>query len=228
MTGRFQRLLASLTVLATAWAGAPARAGTAPTPPVRPPATATPATQTPYYYSTYTTYGSNITWSTCGRSTTSSGCYGSGSIGPFSRACAVVGAGSRLAVVDAGPVGSTQSTLSIYARVESDAPSLTLLKTITLPIAATAKASCHAGLAGNFLYFGTNQSPTYYKIDLTTYGMFSGGICGGATSAISVSDKAVAVSQSNCYAVFDLNGTMQADGGQSSDTFVAGNDAVTP
>lgn len=56
----------------------------------------------------------------------------------------------------------------------------------------------------------------------TPWAATAGSTCGGDTSAITVSDKAVVASQTNCFSAFDLNGVMQEDGGQASNTFASG------
>src|SRR5260370_7303353 len=42
-------------------------------------------------FTTYQNYGNNnITWVTCGSTKNTGGCYGSGTLGPFARVCAVM------------------------------------------------------------------------------------------------------------------------------------------
>ncbi len=140
----------------------------------------------------------------------------------------MAGASQLLVVADSAPANSTQSLLSFYTRNESATPSATLAKTLTIAIPASATATCHLGVSGNFAYFGTSASPTFYKVDLRTYAVTSGSSCGAVTSAITVSDKAVVVSQSNCYALFDNNGATQGDGGESANTFAPGAEGFAP
>lgn len=189
------------------------------------PTPATPiaaAAATPYFYSTYQRYGANILWVTCGRDTASSGCYGSGDLGPFGRPCALAGDGQNVVVADANPASPQQTLLYFYTRTESSRPTATLVKTVPVAIPASATATCQLAVRGNFAWFGTSASPTFYKVDLTTWAATAGSTCGGNTSAITVSDKAVVVSQTNCFSAFDLDGVMQEDGGQASNTFAAG------
>ncbi len=186
------------------------------------------AAPAPYYYSTYERFGANILWMTCGYNATSEGCFGSGDLGPFGRPCAVAGEPQLVVVADSVPGNSPQSLLYFYTRNESATPSATLAKTVAVAIPSSATATCHLAVNGNFAYFGTSASSTFYKIDLRTYALTSGSSCGGATSAITVSDKAVVVSQSNCYTLFDSAGTMQEDGGQSTNTFAPGAEGFAP
>ena len=180
------------------------------------------AAATPYFYSTYQRYGANILWITCGRDTNSSGCYGSGDLGPFGRPCALAGDGPNVVVADASPANPQQTLLYFYTRVESNRPTATLVRTVPVAIPASATATCHLAVRGNLAWFGTSASPTFYKVDLGTGIATAGSTCGGNTSEITVSDKAVVVSQTNCYSAFDLTGVMQEDGGQASNTVEAG------
>ncbi len=180
------------------------------------------ASATPYFYSTYQRYGANILWITCGHDAASSGCYGSGDLGPFGRPCALAGDGQNVVVADANPASPQQTLLYFYTRTESARPTATLVKTVPVAIPASATATCQLAVRGNVAWFGTSASPTFYKVDLTTWVATAGSTCGGNTSAITVSDKAVVVSQTNCFSAFDLNGVMQEDGGQASNTFAPG------
>ncbi len=114
----------------------------------------------PFSCTTYQRFGANLLWITCGHDTTSSGCCGSGDLGPFGRPCAIAGDGQNAVVAD--------------------------------------------------------------RIDLGTGSATAGSTCGGNTSAITVSDKAVVVSQTRCFSAFDLTGVMQEDGGQASNTVETG------
>ncbi len=215
----FQQAFSTLALVAAACVAAhptPAAAARAVT------GAALATTTTPYFYSTYQRYGANILWITCGHDTASSGCYGSGDLGPFGRPCALAGEGQNVVVADANPANPQQTLLYFYARVESNRPTATLVKTVPVAIPASATATCQLAVHNNIAYFGTSASPMFYKVDMTTWAATSGSTCGGNTSAITVSDKAVVVSQTNCFSLFDASGTMQEDGGQASNTFEAG------
>jgi hypothetical protein len=224
----FRRFFATLVLFASCSVAAQAATLARPALVVTPRAATGVTSTTSYFYSTYERFGANILWVTCGHDATSEGCYGSGELGPFGRPCAVAGQGQRLLVADADPANSQQTLLYVYTRNESATPLATLKKTLTLAIPASATSICHLAVAGNFAYFGTSESPTFYKVDLTTYAETPGSSCGANTSSITVSSKAVVVSQSNCFTLFDLTGTMQEDGGQSTDTFVPGSGGLNP
>jgi len=183
---------------------------------------ATVSASTSFFYSTYQRYGANILWITCGHDATSSGCYGSGDLGPFGRPCALAGDGRNVVVADASPANPQQTLLSFYKRTESARPAATLARTVAVAIPASATATCHLAVRGNLAWFGTSASPTFYKVDLTTGTATAGSTCGGNTSAVTGSDKVVVVSQTDCFSAFALSGALQEDGGQVSDTDAAG------
>lgn len=183
---------------------------------------------TEYYATTYQRFDQNLSWITCGYNATSSGCFGSGLIGPFGRLCSVAGTNTRIVVADAQPA-SGPATLSIYAQAEGPSPSVTLLRAVRLPaIPASATARCEMALLGNFIYFGTNESASFVKVNLRNYSVTTGSSCGGVTSAIRSGPDAVVVSQSGCFTSFDPNGNAQLSGGEFTDIFVPGTNGFAP
>lgn len=181
-----------------------------------------------FFYTTYERFGSNLNWFTCGYDSQSSGCYGNGSLGPFGRACSVAGSSTRVVVADSNPSkGST--TLYFYKQEESSTPSATLQKKLQLPgISASTSAACHMSILGNFLYFGTDESPTFYKVNLKTYKATPGSGCGGNTSAITAGNEFAVVSLSGCFVGFDKQGTAMISGGELTDQFVPGTNGFVP
>ena len=216
-------LMAAAVVAAT-----PAQAGGTTTKPQRVVATRPASSATSYFYTTYELASNRqaISWVTCGHDTQSEGCYGSGGLGPFVRACAVAGSSKTVVVADATANG--QSALYIYRQEESSTPSSKLLHTVTLAIPASAAAECHLATGGQYAWFGTSESSSYAKVNLKTGEATLGGICGGTTSSITGNDKVVVVSQSGCFAEFDNNGDMQGDGGEFTDEFAPGQNAFRP
>lgn len=175
-----------------------------------------------WFFTTYQSNSTSISWVTCGYDQTSSGCYGSGTLGPFTRACAVAGSSDRVYVLDAGG-SSGKSTLYVYKQDESSTPSATLLKRVRLAsIGGSGTARCSLAVLGAWVYAGHDESTSYARVHLTDYSVQSGGICGGPTTAITASNEAVVVSMSNCFELFDKQGNAFEDGGQFSDTFVPG------
>lgn len=183
---------------------------------------------TEYYATTYQRFDQTLSWVTCGYNATSSGCFGSGSLGPFGRLCSVAGTNTRIIVADAQPA-SGPARLSIYAQAEGPSPTVTLLRTVALPaIPASATARCEMAILGNFVYFGTNESASYVKVSLRNYAVTTGSTCGGVTSAIRSGPDALVVSQSGCFTSFDPSGNAQLTGGEFTDQFVPGTNGFAP
>jgi hypothetical protein len=181
-----------------------------------------------FFYTIYEQSGKSISWLTCGYDTQSSGCYGNGSLGPFGRTCSVAGSSTRVIVADSNP-SSGRTTLYFYRQEESSTPSATLQKTLELPdIPASRTARCELSLLGNYLYFGTNESPTFYQVNLKTYTIATGSGCGGNTSAITSNNDFVVVSLSGCFTGFDKQGNPMITGGEFTDTFVPGTNGFNP
>ena len=178
------------------------------------------------FYTTYVVFGTDIQWMTCGYDRQSSGCFGSGTLGPFGRVCAVAGSSKRVVVADAAAADGMTS-LSIYEQVESTSPSATLLKQIVLDIPGSTTSICHMAIGGDFLYFGTNESEHYLQVNLRDY-QLTNGICRGHTSSITASNNLVTVSVSGCFATYANNGVNQGFGGENGDEFVPGTNAYRP
>ena len=221
-------VLAASLMAATAVATTPAQAGGVTPKPQHVVATSPAAFASSYFYTTYEVSSSHqgISWVTCGHDTQSSGCYGSGSLGPFGRACAVAGSSKQVVVADA--MANGQSALYIYRQEESSSPSAKLLRTVPIAIPASATAECHLATGGQYAWFGTSENSQYAKVNLKTGEATLGGICGGTTSSITGNDKVVVVSQNGCFAEFDDNGDMQGDGGEFTDEFAPGQNAFRP
>ena len=175
-----------------------------------------------YFYTSYESASTSISWVTCGHDSSSSGCYGSGILSPFRRACAIAGTSDRVYVLDAGGRGG-KATLYVYNQQQSSSPSVTLLKRVRLnPIGGSSTSRCSLAVLGEWLYAGDDKSTSYAQVHLTDYSVQSGTTCGDATTAITASENAVAVSMLNCFEVFDDQGNGVSIGGQSADTVVPG------
>jgi len=154
----------------------------------------------------YTRYNTDIahtsvTWNVCGSLPGSSGCYGSGSLGPFGKAQAVLEGEPKtdriantvtraIYVLDiaSGP-NQNEVVLYVYTKVDtittdSDTVTVTLSKTISLPLVGGLLA--HPAMAANsqFLFIGTDQSPYAVEIDKQTFSVTQVG--GGFSPPINV------------------------------------------
>jgi hypothetical protein len=145
----------------------------------------------------------NVTWNVCGSLGGSSGCYGSGSLGPFGRVGAMMEGEPTtnphantvtraIYVLDANS-GPNQNAvvLYVYTKVDtittnSDTVTVTLSQTISLPLVGDPLSSgALPFMAANtqFLFIGTDQSPQAVELDKTTFGITQ---LGGFTPPINV------------------------------------------
>jgi len=184
---RNQFALTSLIFLLAIAAVAPAYGQNAAPPPTPPPDS-----------TLYTSYFSgsgyqNISWVVCGSTQQSSGCYSSGSLGPFGRAGALIEGNQSVQgntvtraiyVVDIGSgSGGNGVTLYVYKKTDTvtssyDTAVTTLTKTVTLPLIGGRTAICSMAANNGYLFIGTNQSPQAVRVQksnltLTQVGGFS-------------------------------------------------------
>ena len=155
-------------------------------------------------FTTYTTAPSRVDFVVCGSLPGSSGCYGSGSLGPFGRVGAMIegnpaqnarkGTVTRyIYVVDvAAGSGANQVALYVYKKVDtitqsSDTVSVALFNTLNLPLTGGAATVAYMAANPAFLYIGTNQDElavqvTKKSLALTQIGEFSGINIGAITA----------------------------------------------
>jgi hypothetical protein len=153
-------------------------------------------------FTTYQNYGNNnITWVTCGSTKNTGGCYGSGTLGPFARVCAVmegrpVTVGNTvtrsLYVLDGGSDTSSVS-LSVFKKTDtitnnSDTVSITPSKTLTLPLTGGSNALCSMAANDGFIFVGTNASPNALKVNKLTYSLTRAGAFSLPVTAITGND----------------------------------------
>ena len=145
----------------------------------------------------------NIVWNVCGSLPGSSGCYGSGSLGPFGRVGAMLEGEPKtnrhantvtraIYVLDSnsGP-NQNDVVLYVYTKVDtittdSDTVTVTLSQTISLPLVGDPLSSgALPFMAANtqFLFLGTDQSPQAVELDKRTFSITQ---FGGFTPPINV------------------------------------------
>src|SRR5205814_2942493 len=138
---------------------------------------------TPIDTTLYTRYHTDpaqtiVDWNVCGSLPGSSGCYGSGSLGPFGRVGALMEGEPKtnrnaqtvtraIYVLDtATGIDQNGVTLYVYTKVDtittdSDTVTITLSQTISLPlIGGTNPHSAQMAANKQFLFIGTDQSPS--------------------------------------------------------------------
>ena len=154
----------------------------------------------------YTKYNTDrahttVNWVVCGSLPGSSGCYGSGSLGPFGQIGAllegepktdrIANTVTRAIYVLEYASGPNQNevVLYVYTKVDtittdSDTVTVTLSQTISLPLVGGLLA--HPAMAANnqFLFIGTDQSPYAVEIDKQTFSVTQVG--GGFSPPINV------------------------------------------
>ena len=191
-------------------------------------------------FTTYTidTADKSVSFTVCGSLPGSSGCYGGGSLGPFGKVGALIEGIEAvnltlnkvtrfIYVLDiATGTSKTGVTLFVYKKTDTitstfDTVSVSLLKTVSLPIMGG--TSAHASMAANpnFLFIGTNKSPNAIvmkKTNLTFTGV--GGFSPPINVAAITADKYGYVTVtfgSNAgtsgFIVFGPDGTSREDGG---------------
>src|SRR5262245_24801104 len=128
----------------------------------------------------------SVGWSVCGSLPSSSGCYGSGSLGPVGKIGALLEGDPQtdliantvtrpIYVLDiaSGP-NQNEVVLYVYTKVDtittdSDTVTATLSQTITLPLVGGLLARPSMGANQQFLFIGIDQSPYAVEIDKNTF-----------------------------------------------------------
>ena len=161
---------------------------------------------TPIDTTLYTRYNmdpahTTVNWNVCGSLPGSSGCYGSGSLGPFGRVGALMEGEPKtdrnahtvtraIYVLDTGS-GPNQNgvVLYVYTKVDtiigdSDTVTVTLSQTINLDlVGGTNPHSAQMAANKQFLFIGTDQSPQAVQISKRTFSITQ---LGGFTPPINV------------------------------------------
>jgi len=142
-----------------------------------------------------------VNWNVCGSLAGSSGCYASGSLGPFGRVAALLQGEPKtdpnahtvtraIYILDTA-AGTDQSgvVLYVYTKVDtingdSDKVTITLSQTLSLSlVGGTNPHSAQMAANTKFLFIGTDQSPTAVQIDKRTFSITN---LGGFTPPINV------------------------------------------
>jgi hypothetical protein len=193
----------------------------------------------------------NANWIVCGATTQTSGCYASGTLGPFGHIGAMLERGPwvsgetvtrQIFVLDVES-GSAHNGVSLFVYTKKDAVSATndtvtvaLSRTISLPLVGG--SGVHASMAANnsYLYVGTNKSAQAASVRLgswtvTPIGGFSPPIPVASISSdsygyITVTFGAPGGTFSGFY-VFGPTGASEEDGG-GAEFMLNTSNAVTP
>ena len=206
----------ALLALAVLIAGTGARAVAAP-----------PPDSTLYTNYTVDTKLQNATWVVCGSTAATEGCYASGSLGPFGRIGAMLESpivinGStvtrQIYVIDVA-TGSARNGVSLFVYMKKDVVSasddtvtVTLERTIPLPLVGGGTASALMAANSSYLYVGTKESTQAVTISKYNWAVTA---VGGFTPSLPVA----AITADN-YGYVTV--TFGAPGGQSSGFYVFG------
>jgi len=135
-------------------------------------------------YTNYTidTALQNLTWIVCGSTQGSSGCYGSGGLGPFGKIGAMVegypstqgSVVTRFIYVEDVAAGGTGVSLFVYKKTDTittsgDTLSVTLTKTVSLPLTGGSTASGFMAANKSFLFMGSNQTAEAVEVKKSNF-----------------------------------------------------------
>jgi len=183
-----------------------------------------------YYFASSTT---QLTWVTCGSLPQSEGCYGSGTLGPFTNACAIVQSVPAainsftvlryIYVLDSGSSPSGM-TLTAYRRSDtvsqsSDTISIATLAVVPLPtLVGGSGVTCSMAQNPTNVYAGTNQGTSPVAINKSTFAVSPAGLFTGPVTAITADSYGyVTIDQnqdgSHGNTVYAPNGQLESDGG---------------
>jgi hypothetical protein len=125
-------------------------------------------------FTTYNFYNSfeTVYWSACGSTRRLKGCFSFGSIGPFGNVGALLEGSPEtkgntvtreLYIVDTGTGSVNSIILYVYTKVDTitpnnDSVTITLTKTVSLPLIGGKEVSCFMAGNSKFIFIGTNQS----------------------------------------------------------------------
>jgi hypothetical protein len=190
-------------------------------------------------FTTYTLSGNtNINWTVCGSLPGTSGCYGSGTIGPFGRIGAMI-EGNPAQNLKAGTVtryiyvvdvaygsGGNEVALYVYKKVDvirggDDSVSTSLFKTVTLPLTGGSPTIASMGANAKFVYIGTNQDQMAVQLQKSNFAITQFSEVSGPYNVTSITADQygfVTVTWGNGagFEVIDKNGRAQVGGGGNS------------
>eukprot|EP01039_Chlorochromonas_danica_P002529 gene2529-2770_t len=184
-------------------------------------------TETPSFYTTFTVSDdlTSIGYLTCGSDGSSFGCYGAGSLGPFSRACAYSSDPDHLYVIDSL---DSVNTLYIFLYDKIYGRSLSLQSTVSLPnLSSNATSKCFLVNSGNFVYFSTDASNYYTQYDTSKGAVKNLSVCYKNTTSITTDGTVVVISSEGCYGVYGSDGWLTLSGGAISPVTTADRDGYS-
>ena len=197
----------------------------------------------PSNYTTYNFSPTSITWITCGSTSTSEGCYGSGEINGFGKICAVLQDTAKasdksrndLYVLDSDYKHQGTVALHVIRKTVTTAngfitTKFARLQTIDLPLQGGHNVGCQAAANASVVIVATNASTTAVEINK---GTFSAGSVGGfsppstVTSIVADAAGYITVNFGEGFYLFGPDGSGVEDGGGSA-YLIPGDNAYIP
>lgn len=199
--------------------------------PVQAQKTSTPPDST--LYTTYSGTPTSVSWSTCGSTEESEGCYGSGKLGPFAGVGAILEGNPSVKgdvvtraiyIVDSGDASNVQ--LYAYKKTDTvtssnDSVEVTLAKTVSLPLTGGTHSRAFMAANAKYLFIGTDLSTQGVRVAknnlaVTQLGGFSPPM---NITSITVDEYGyVAVTQTGGFSLYGPDGGGEEDGGGTSFT----------
>jgi len=186
-------------------------------------------------FTTYTTDNAKTTlyWTVCGSIGTGSGCYGFGQVGPFGKIGSIIEGGKSynltkgtvtryLYVVDE-EYGSSLNGVALYAykRVDTitssfDTTTITLQKTVSLPLTGGSSALTFMASNGAYLVIGTSMTAVPVEVAKKNYAVTPLTIISQIPTSITADNYGyVTVTSPFGFFVVGPTGAVQEDGGGS-------------
>jgi hypothetical protein len=180
-------------------------------------------------FTTYAAGSQSVNWVVCGSTQQTEGCYASGGLGSFGRVGALMeGAASTksnvvtraIYLVDvASGTSGTGVTLYIYKKTDTvtsstDTVSVTLSKTVTLPLTGGSTAQAFMAANSTIVFIGTDQSSFAVEVQKFNFKVTQVGAFSTPVSGITADPYGyVTVNQGDGFAVFGPTGGIMEDGG---------------
>ena len=184
-------------------------------------------------YSASGPHPTELNWMTCGSLPRSEGCYGGGTLGPFTNACAIVqsaptaiNAFTVIRYIYVLDTGSTSSgvTLTAYKRTDTvsqsdDTINVTQVSVVSAPsLTGGTGVSCMMAQNPTNVYAGTNQSSVAVSINKSSYAVSTVGGGYGFISSITADSYGFVVVNSGANgtyvnSVYAPNGDWEGGGG---------------
>jgi hypothetical protein len=211
--------LATAAVLCCAWSGA---------------AEAKKTTLDAGLYATYSGGPTSIGFIVCGSVPGSSGCYGSGSLGPFEQACAVLeGTATQkddvvtraIYVLDKRTSKTAPITLTVFKRTDTIADGfdqILVTQVQQIPLGVNGGAKSHCSMAANdaFVYAATDADTVAVGVDKKSFATFQlGGFSPPETVTSITADERgyVSLHFDGGFYIYAPDGSFEGDGGGSAD-----------